>query len=686
MAASENSRTNEYTSKRFYVGNLFHDVSESDLSKLFSKHGQVQNVEIKNKRDIDGNNIATFAFVTLEMKNQSENAASLCIREYNNLKWKKNLIKVQIAQESFLQRLQKERQESSSRIQTTTNTYDPLELVKQKQMATSDKSKAETNFIKDASFVDTKNDKGSSFSYHSNSVSSEIKIGAVDFLTAQDEQVQPNRKKVSLNAKKVYHSSSEEELDLSSRHEKVQQNRKKVSLNSKKVYHSSSEEELDLSSKHEQPLELKPVRKDNVKADKPIKSKETTSYKKATDTSEIKSPVSKNTQPKRQYYSSSSDDEENSTPDYRNKRKRVSPYSNARTERKADSFLNKLESFNSGFWQDDPIQSTNDGLAMPTPLGSNNTLSKSDVPELESKVDNDIKSSKIRMNKEHDNFDARNDSMSSFTKNMLRFDPSDKEHMEFESKKQEESPDKYIDMSQKVTDEVSTNESNNKNNFWMSTSFASQLSSKLKNDKSVNDTSKKAPSFTFGFASSKQDHDDTVYDQTSSDRKVMEKASSSSVSLPSYQNESSDEELPPSDGAAQPSYQDKLVLGLRKNNELDSEGKFGLKLKEKAIFASAITSNDGKLISEANTDPFFFTINDPRMKEGLAFLKSTEPMDDLRTKFEQKRPILAEIFRKKMRNKIKKQEKISFGSSGRKLNKRKKIGKKFGRHIRKTDR
>ena len=654
MAASENSKTNEYTAKRFYVGNLFHDVSESNLSKLFSKHGKVQNVEIKSKRDIDGNNIATFAFVTLEMKNQSENAASLCIREYNNLKWKKNIIKVQIAQESFLQRLQKERQESSSRVQTTTNTYDPLELVKQKKIATLDNSKAETNLIKDASFVDTKNDKGSSFSYHSNSVSSEIKTGAVDFLTAQDEE--------------------------------VQQNRKKVSLNSKKVYHSSSDEELDLSSKHEQPLELKPVRKDNVKADKPIKSKETTSNKKATDASESKRTVSKITQQKRQYYSSSSDDEENSTPDYKNKRKRVSPFTSARTERKADSFLNKLESFNSGFWQDDPIQSTNDGLAMPTPLGSNNTLSKSDVPELESKVDNDIKTSKIRVNKEHENFGARNDSMSSFTKNMLRFDPSEKDHKEFESKKQKESPDTFIDMSKKVTEEVSTNESNNKNKFWMSTSFASQLSSKLKNDKSVNDTSKKAPSFTFGFDSSKQDHDDAVYDQTSSDKKVMEKASSSSVSLPSYQNESSDEEVPPSDGVAQPSYQDKLVLGLRKNNELDSEGKFGLKLKEKAIFASAITSNDGKLISEANADPFFFTINDPRMKEGLTFLKSTEPMDDLRTKFEQKRPILAEIFRKKMRNKIKKQEKISFGSSGRKLNKRKKIVKKFGRHIRKKDR
>ena len=654
MAASENSKTNEYTAKRFYVGNLFHDVSESNLSKLFSKHGKVQNVEIKSKRDIDGNNIATFAFVTLEMKNQSENAASLCIREYNNLKWKKNIIKVQIAQESFLQRLQKERQESSSRVQTTTNTYDPLELVKQKKIATLDNSKAETNLIKDASFVDTKNDKGSSFSYHSNSVSSEIKTGAVDFLTAQDEE--------------------------------VQQNRRKGSLNSKKVYHSSSDEELDLSSKHEQPLELKPVRKDNVKAENPIKSKEMTSFKKATDASESKRTVSKITQQKRQYYSSSSDDEENSTPDYKNKRKRVSPFTSARTERKADSFLNKLESFNSGFWQDDPIQSTNDGLAMPTLLGSNNTLSKSDVPELESKVDNDIKTSKIRVNKEHENFGARNDSMSSFTKNMLRFDPSEKDHKEFESKKQKESPDTFIDMSKKVTEEVSTNESNNKNKFWMSTSFASQLSSKLKNDKLVNDTCKKAPSFTFGFDSSKQGHDDAVYDQTSSDRKVMEKASSSSVSLPSYQNESSDEDVPPSDGVAQPSYQDKLVLGLRKNNELDSEGKFGLKLKEKAIFASAITSNDGTLISEANADPFFFTINDPRMKEGLTFLKSTEPMDDLRTKFEQKRPILAEIFRKKMRNKIKKQEKISFGSSGRKLNKRKKIVKKFGRHIRKKDR
>ena len=654
MAASENSRTNECTAKRFYVGNLFHDVSESNLSKLFSKHGKVQNVEIKNKRDIDGNNIATFAFVTMEMKNQSENAASLCIREYNNLKWKKNIIKVQIAQESFLQRLQKERQESSLRMQTTTNTYDPLELVKQKKIATLDNSKAETNFIKDASFVDTKNDKGSSFSYYSNSVSSEIKTGAVDFLTAEDEQVQQNRTKVSLNAKKVYHSSSDEEFDF--------------------------------SSKHEQPLELKPVRKDNVKVDKPIKSKETTSYKKATATSESKSPVSKITQQKRQYYSSSSDDEENSTPDYRNKRKRVSPYSNVRAERKADSFLNKLESFNSGFWQDDPIQSTNEGLAVPTPLNSNNTLSKSDVPELESKVDNHITSSKIRINKEPENFDARNDSMSSFTKNMLRFDPSEKEHKEFESKKQEESPDKYIDMSQKVTEEVSTNESNNKNKFWMSTSFASQLSSKLKDDKSVNDTSKKAPSFTFGFGSSKQDHNDAAYDQTSSERRVMEKSGSSSVSLPSYQNESSDEEVSPSDGLAQPSYQDKLVLGLRKNNALDSEGKFGLKLKEKAIFASTITSHDGTVISEANTDPFFFTINDPRMKEGLTFLKSTEPMDDLRTKFEQKRPILAEIFRKKMRNKIKKQEKISFGSSGRKLNKRKKIVKKFGRHIRKKDR
>ena len=113
------SQSGENDAKRFYVGNLFHNVNEQDLQKLFVKYGSVTNVEIKSKQDIDGNKIATYAFVTINLKDKHDNAASQCIRDCNNLKWKKNVIKVQVAQESFLSRLQKERQSSKdTRVKT----------------------------------------------------------------------------------------------------------------------------------------------------------------------------------------------------------------------------------------------------------------------------------------------------------------------------------------------------------------------------------------------------------------------------------------------------------------------------------------------------------------------------------------------------------------------------------------
>merc|ERR1712079_216173 len=129
MASSAQVNSSEHKSKRFYVGNLFEEVSEIDLKKLFIKYGNIENVEIKNKRDIDGKSVATFAFVTIGMKDANENAASQCIRDCNNLKWKKNVIKVQVAQESFLQRLQKERNMSVNNTPSN-NSYNPMELIK----------------------------------------------------------------------------------------------------------------------------------------------------------------------------------------------------------------------------------------------------------------------------------------------------------------------------------------------------------------------------------------------------------------------------------------------------------------------------------------------------------------------------------------------------------------------------
>ena len=135
-------------SKRFYVGNLSNDVKETDVDKLFKKFGDVEKVEIKSKTDIDGNVLTTFAFVSL--KDLTENDVVQCIQKLNNSVWKKSTIKVQQAQESFLSRLKKEREEAAKPIEKSTkpvlvsepfdsgnnkrktfsDDYDPMDIIK----------------------------------------------------------------------------------------------------------------------------------------------------------------------------------------------------------------------------------------------------------------------------------------------------------------------------------------------------------------------------------------------------------------------------------------------------------------------------------------------------------------------------------------------------------------------------
>ena len=94
--------------KRFYVGNLSSDIDESDLRSLFGRFGSVDSIDVKNKRDIDGKVTATFAFVKIEELADAD--ATNVIKQCNHLKWKKQIIRVQLAQESFMDRLQKERE------------------------------------------------------------------------------------------------------------------------------------------------------------------------------------------------------------------------------------------------------------------------------------------------------------------------------------------------------------------------------------------------------------------------------------------------------------------------------------------------------------------------------------------------------------------------------------------------
>jgi RNA recognition motif-containing protein len=77
--------------KRFYVGNLSNDISESDLRSLFDRFGSVEAVEVKQKRDIDGNVTATFAFVKATGVDETN-----VIKQCNHLKWKRQIIRVQV--------------------------------------------------------------------------------------------------------------------------------------------------------------------------------------------------------------------------------------------------------------------------------------------------------------------------------------------------------------------------------------------------------------------------------------------------------------------------------------------------------------------------------------------------------------------------------------------------------------
>ena len=81
---------------------------------------------------------------------------------------------------------------------------------------------------------------------------------------------------------------------------------------------------------------------------------------------------------------------------------------------------------------------------------------------------------------------------------------------------------------------------------------------------------------------------------------------------------------------------------------------FALKLKEKAVIES----------SSGIKEHFFFVENDDRFKECQLFLKPKETLEQLRTSYEEKRPVLASIMKRKMKNRAKKQEKLSFGSGG----------------------
>jgi len=95
----------EATSHRLFIGGLFDDVAVKDIRNQFASFGQVGNVQIIQRKDENGKIIKTFCYMDIYATHAS---ISKCVSLYSKSKWKGHEIKLQIAKESYLERLKRE--------------------------------------------------------------------------------------------------------------------------------------------------------------------------------------------------------------------------------------------------------------------------------------------------------------------------------------------------------------------------------------------------------------------------------------------------------------------------------------------------------------------------------------------------------------------------------------------------
>lgn len=103
--------------KRLYIGGLSHTISQKDLKDRFGKFGDVQDVELLTRKDEDGVPYKTFGYINI---NISDADYRRCMTVLNKSKWKGGTLQIEMAKESFLQRLAQERQQAAEKIEAPT--------------------------------------------------------------------------------------------------------------------------------------------------------------------------------------------------------------------------------------------------------------------------------------------------------------------------------------------------------------------------------------------------------------------------------------------------------------------------------------------------------------------------------------------------------------------------------------
>uniref|UniRef100_A0A3B4WY48 Nucleolar protein 8 n=1 Tax=Seriola lalandi dorsalis TaxID=1841481 RepID=A0A3B4WY48_SERLL len=88
--------------RRLYVGGLSHSITQKDLKDRFGKFGDVQDVELRTRRDEEGVPYKTFSYINIDI---SDADLKKCLTVLNKSKWKGGTLQIETAKESFLHRV-----------------------------------------------------------------------------------------------------------------------------------------------------------------------------------------------------------------------------------------------------------------------------------------------------------------------------------------------------------------------------------------------------------------------------------------------------------------------------------------------------------------------------------------------------------------------------------------------------
>ncbi|XP_050312446.1 nucleolar protein 8 [Anthonomus grandis grandis] len=134
--------------KRIFISDLPETYTKEELESSFSKYGTVTSVEIKERKELTPKNTSLFfAFINLKT---DELGLNQCFKDLSNKKWHGQFVQLQLARESFLERLKREREEAgqgpNNQTINTQNTVvqpGPIKLKKRPPASSSSGSESE---------------------------------------------------------------------------------------------------------------------------------------------------------------------------------------------------------------------------------------------------------------------------------------------------------------------------------------------------------------------------------------------------------------------------------------------------------------------------------------------------------------------------------------------------------------